>query len=128
MTQEVAVTIIGIEGVRPIRVLGREVEIQGDKVSVRLNQLYSEQEKYILLELEIPSKPAIQQQIIASVAVVYRHLGAQITGRLSQQIVATFTHFRQSVKAETQVMTAVMEQLAVIQNKRAVQLRDAGYL
>jgi Ca-activated chloride channel family protein len=128
VAQEVNVTIIGVEGVRPIRVVGREAEIQAQQVSVKLNQLYGGQEKYVLLELEIPPTQVNQKRVIVGVAVVYRNLGADSSERLSSIVSATFTDSPQRVEEETNtaVMTAAVEQLAVKKNELAVKLRDKG--
>ena len=52
--QDVLVRIECAQGTRPVRVLGREAEIVGRKVTVSVNQLYDAREQYILLELEAP--------------------------------------------------------------------------
>jgi Ca-activated chloride channel family protein len=54
VAQEVTVRITCGDGVRPIRVLGREADITGQTVTTYLNQVYGKQEKYVLLELETP--------------------------------------------------------------------------
>jgi len=130
VAQEVNVTLICTENVHPLRVLGREAKINGQTVSVQLNQLYSEQEKYILLELEILPMPKHQTQILAGVAIVYRNLKSHTSQRLSDKITATFTDSPQQVAQNTNaiVMTAVAEQLAVEKNKLALQLRDQGHI
>ena len=128
VAQEVTVTIIGVEGVRPIRVLGREAEIQEKHISVKLNQLYSQQEKYVLVELEVSPAKANQERQIAGVAVVYRNMETNTTERLSSIISATFTDSPRLVDEKTNatVMTGAIEQLAVEKNKLALQLRDEG--
>lgn len=128
VAQEVNVTIIGVEGVRPLRVLGRNAEIQDNQVSVKLNQLYGEQEKYVLIELEVPPTKLNEERMIAGVAVVYRNLGSDIRERLSSMISATFTDSQQLVEEKTNatVMTAAVEQLAVEKNELAVKRRDEG--
>ncbi len=130
VSQEVSVSIIGVDGVRPIRVLGREAEIQDLQVSVKLNQLYSKQEKYILVELEVPPTKVISERMLVGVAVVYRNLGSNVGERLSSMISATFTDSAQLVKTKTNttVMTAAVEQLAVEKNELAVKLRDEGHV
>ncbi|HDN26134.1 MAG TPA: VWA domain-containing protein [Thioploca sp.] len=127
-SQEVDVAIIGVDGVRPIRVLGREAQIQGEQVLVKLNQLYSQQEKYVLVELEVPPIKANQERMIAGVAVIYRNMDTDIMERFSSMITATFTESPQQVEENTNtvVMTAAAEQLAVETNKLAVELRDKG--
>ncbi|NJO16274.1 MAG: VWA domain-containing protein [Thioploca sp.] len=124
--QEVNVTIICMEGVRPLRVWGRDAQIQGTKVSVKLNQLYSEQEKYILLELEVAAFPVNPEVVLAGVAVVYRNMSTQLTERISCKIVASFTNSLKGHAANALVMSAVAEQLAAEKNNLAIQLRDQG--
>ena len=128
VAQEVNVTIIGVNGTRPLRVLGREVQIQDNQFLVKLNQLYSEQEKYVLVELEVPPAPVKQEPIIAGVAVVYRNMNNGKNERQSHKITATFTDSQQLVAEKTNatVMTAAIEQLAVEKNELAVTLRDEG--
>jgi Ca-activated chloride channel family protein len=128
VSQEVDVAIIGVDGVRPIRVLGREAQIQGEQILVKLNQLYSQQEKYVLVELEVPPIKASQERMIAGVAVIYRNMDTDIMERFSSMITATFTESPQQVEKNTNtvVMTAAAEQLAVEKNKLAVELRDKG--
>ena len=128
VSQEVTVTIIGVDGVYPLRVLGREAIIKKSQVSIKLNQLYSQQEKYVLLELEVPPTQVIQERMLAGVAVVYHNLGSNTGERLSSMISTTFTHSPQLVKEKTNiaVMTAAVEQLAIEKNELAVTLRDDG--
>lgn len=126
IAQEVNVTILCMEGVRPLRVLGREAQIQGTKVAVKLNQLYSEQEKYILLELEVAAFPVKPEVILAGVAVVYRNMSTHLIERLSCKIAADFTDSWRGHQANAMVMSAVAEQLAAEKNNLAIQLRDQG--
>ena len=56
--QEAQVRVECAEGIRPVRVLGREAEIDGQRVIVSLNQLYSDSEKYVIMEVEIPAGTA----------------------------------------------------------------------
>ncbi|MBI5445694.1 MAG: VWA domain-containing protein [Deltaproteobacteria bacterium] len=51
----VVVEIECARGVRPVRIIGREGRISGDRVEVHLNQLYGGQGKYVLVEVEVPA-------------------------------------------------------------------------
>lgn len=52
------------EGVRPVRVIGREGRMNGGRVEFTLNQLYGGQEKYALVEVEVPaSEPKAEREI-----------------------------------------------------------------
>ncbi len=128
VSQEVNVTIICGEGIRPLRVLGRDAKILAQQVFVKLNQLYSEQEKYILLELEVPAHKAGEELMIAGIAVVYRRMDNDKMERMSNMARASFTDSFEIVaeKTNVSVMTAVAEQLAVEKNELAVKLRDEG--
>ena len=55
VAQEIVVRIECARGIRPVRALGREADISGQRVTATLNQLYSEQEKYVLIEVEVPA-------------------------------------------------------------------------
>ncbi|MCK5198685.1 MAG: VWA domain-containing protein, partial [Spirochaetales bacterium] len=58
VAQDVEIEITCPEGVLPLRIMGREAEIIGNKVYTTINQLYSNQEKYLLVELTIPPNQA----------------------------------------------------------------------
>jgi Ca-activated chloride channel family protein len=131
VSQEVNVVVMGVDGVRPLRVLGREAKINGQQVLVKLNQLYSEQEKYVLVELEVPPiEDARLERMIAGVAVIYRNMDTDIMERFSSKVSIHVTDDVQCQEKNTDrtVMTAVAEQLAVEKNKLAVKLRDEGCL
>jgi Ca-activated chloride channel family protein len=128
VSQEVNVTIICGEAIRPIRVLNRDGKILPQQVFVKLNQLYSEQEKYVLLELEVPAHKVGEEHMIAGIAVVYRRMDNDKMERMSSMVRASFTDSLEVVAKNTDasVMAAVAEQLAVEKNELAVKLRDEG--
>jgi Ca-activated chloride channel family protein len=125
---DVNVTITCAEGIRPVRVLGREADIQGQQVQMTLNQLYSEHHKQVLLEIEVPPTKAEQERVVAVVSSRYRNMKTNHNDRLTAQVTATFTTSDNRVveKTDTAVMVAALEQLAQEQNERAVTLRDMG--
>ena len=55
VAKKVILDIHCIDGVRPIRIIGRDGRVRRDGVEVHLNQLYGGQEKYVLIEVEVPS-------------------------------------------------------------------------
>jgi len=125
---DVNVTITCAEGIRPVRVLGREANIQGQQVQMALNQLYSEHQKQVLLEIEVPPTKAEQERVLAVVSTRYHNMETNNNDRLTTQAAATFTNSQPAVeeKTNTAVMVAALEQLAQEQNERAVTLRDMG--
>ena len=128
VAQEVAITINISPEIRPVRVLGREAEINGRPVIVHLNQLYSEQEKYVILEVELPVTKAGQTRKIAQVDVSYANMETKTTDRLSSTVSVNFDSSEDVVQRKTNaaVMTECVLQIANEQNKLATALRDKG--
>ena len=65
VAQQIVVNIEFPEGVRVIRPIGREAECHGREVSFSLNQLYGGQEKFLLVEVEVP---AAKENVVRTVA------------------------------------------------------------
>ena len=53
--REVVLQIEFADGVRPLRIIGRDGRLGDRTVEIRLNQLYGGQEKYALVEVEVPA-------------------------------------------------------------------------
>jgi len=128
VAQEVLVTIECPPGVRPLRVLGRPAEIIGSTVLVTLNQLYAEQEKYVLVELEVESDDRGASRVVADVTVSYANMLTGQTDRLSEGVAVRFTDSPDLAQSSENpdVMVAVVEQIATERNMLAVALRDQG--
>lgn len=116
------------EGVRPVRVLGRDAWITGSRVTAKLSQLYAAQEKYVMLEIELPARSVGQSIDVASVTVDYLDLAS----RDRQQLVArrsvrtTYSTTDVSRESDARVMEDATLLVATEQNKLAVTLRDQG--
>jgi Ca-activated chloride channel family protein len=129
VAKEVEVRIECPRGVRPVRVLGRDAEIAGQTVFVRLGQVGSRQERYVLLEAEVSPRAAGPEFDVASVSVSLSGVrGGPARVSLSGRARLAFTD--SSVEAERSVhqgiMVAVVEQVANEATKRALDLRDRG--
>lgn len=116
------------DGVRAVRALGRGAEIAGSTVTASLAQVYANQEKVVLLEVEVPPGVAGGRLEIASVGVEYADLATGRTERLDGGVAAEFTDFADVVERRRNhaVRAAVVEQIAAVNNEMAVNLRDAG--
>jgi Ca-activated chloride channel family protein len=115
-------------GVRPLRVLGREsqAEIYANKVSARLNQIFSSHEIYLLVEAEV--SPDFNGSSVASTTVTFHDLSRKQHG---QQVVDTpVTLTRDKGLADRtrdrDVMVAAAEQKAALSQQEAIRLRDEG--
>lgn len=128
IAQEVNIEIRCINGVRPLRILGREGEVIGNKVRTRLNQLYSTQEKYLILEVEIPPSKAGQQKDIASVQVNYNNMLNKKQEQLSGLAIARFSQSKQEVteSINKKAYEDSVEQVANAASIKAIRLRDEG--
>jgi Ca-activated chloride channel family protein len=128
VAQEIVITIRCPNGVRPVRVLGRQAEIIGNTVVLHLNQLYSEHEKYLLLELEVPAGSAGERRALAAVTATYSNMSTRRTDELEGLAAARYSDRPEAVSSAEngEVMVAVVEQIATEQNELALALRDKG--
>lgn len=128
VAQEVVTEIYCMPHIRPLRVLGQDAEISGNKVTIRHNQLYSEAEKSILLEIEVSAQPAGTKLELARVSVRYANMQTKQIDKLDGTIGVNFTESAAVVKdkADKAVLISVVEQVAREKSEEATQLRDQG--
>jgi len=128
VAQDVDIFIECKIGFRPIRVLGRHAEIEGQKVRIKLNQLYGAQEKQIILEVVIEDKFNEGDASYADVTVDYRSMKQKTRMKLSDNASVRLTNSKQEAQntINKRVMRGVVEQIATERNEKAVALRDKG--
>ena len=128
VARDATLTIDCAPGTRPVRLLGRDGDIIGQQVVVRLNQLYAGEEKFALLEVEVAPGEVGGTQKIASVTAAYGNLLSRQTDALTG---AAFVRFVGSA-AEAEraidqtVMVRAVELIASEQSRLAVVLNDQG--
>lgn len=130
VAQEVHVRIACAEGIRPVRVLGRDADIAGRTVTASLNQIYGKQMKYILLEVEVPPGKAGQDRDVARVDVSYANVTTSRQDDMSRRVSVAFTDTPENVEAGSnpKVRGSVARQVGAERNKAAMELRDEGKL
>lgn len=128
VAQEVVIEIDVKSSIRPVRVLNMDAEINGQQVIIQMNQLYSRQEKYVMLEIEVPGSKAGQTREVAEVSVSYANMETRTTDRLSSLVSVKFSDSVAEVEEEanSDVMEHCVLQIANEQNKLATALRDKG--
>lgn len=128
IAQEINIEIQCADGIKPLRLLGREAEIIGSKVHTRLNQLYSEQEKYLVLEVEVPASQAGKKRNIATVNLTYSDIRSQKMMAFSHSASANFSKSKGDVIAgiNKDAYEDSVEQVANETSKEAIILRDKG--
>jgi Ca-activated chloride channel family protein len=124
--------IIQIEcksGFKPKRVLGRDAEISGSSITLKLNQLPADTERYVVVELEVPSSGfAFDASEVANVDVGYLNLDSGARAEAKASVTARFTEDAKEAEASVNkgVMSQVTEQIATENSEKAVELRDKG--
>ncbi len=128
VAQEITIKIKCAPGIRPVRLLGIEGEINGQEVVVQLNQLYSEQEKYALLEIDVTGSTIKQVKPVAEIEVTYANIETRTMDRLGSSISVYFDESEDVVEKQTnaKVMTECVLQIANERNVLAVAMRDQG--
>ncbi len=128
VAQEISITIKCAPGIRPVRVLGREAEISGQNVVTSMNQLYGGQEKYVLLEIEVPAGEADKTRNVATVNISYANMITKTTDKLQSSLAVRYTNSETAVaKAKNKkVIESAVIQIATKNNEEAMKLRDQG--
>lgn len=128
VARKVNVTIECPGGVKPLRIIGRDGRIRGQQVELGLNQLYGNQEKYILVELALPPGQEGRNMEIARVNVTYED---PVTNRLetaSARGVAGFSRDKGKVaeSANIGVQKDVQLNYGAIAQEQAIDFADGG--
>ncbi len=128
VAKDVEIRIECSEPVRPIRVLGRPAEVSGRTIIASLNRVLSGQERYVMIEMEVPAGKAEESISVASVTATYHDLEtssrSEIAGTASARFTASGAEVEKNVKKE--VMAEAVMQIGAEASVRAVLLRDEG--
>ncbi len=116
------------EGVRAVKVLNYPAEITGQQVSIELGQLVAQQERYFVIEVELPVGENGQQAPVASVAVEYMNMLTETTDKLSSAVQVRFTDSKEIAEKDVdkEILASCVIQIANEKNRQATDLRDAG--
>ncbi|CAK9077826.1 Uncharacterized protein sll0103 [Durusdinium trenchii] len=127
--RDVTITIECEAGFKPKRVLGRDADISGSRVTLNLAQLQADNERYVILELEAEgSYSADGLKDVARVDVGYIDLDSGSRGSVATDVQARFTDDAKEAEGSVNkgVMSQVTEQIATENSERAVELRNQG--
>ncbi len=128
VAQDVKIEIICGEGMRPVRLLGREGDISGRTASVEINNIYGEHEKYVILEVEVPAHEVDKVRELALARINYLDMLTDKPGKSGIAAQITFSESKEESDASVnkKMFADVVEQIAILNNKKALELRDAG--
>lgn len=126
--QDIEIIIRVRPGYRPIRMLGRHGDIDGQDVRVRLAQLTGGAERYLLIELDAEPGQAGRRDAIAEIDVDYMDLAAGRRQSEALAIEAARGESEQDIEASarTAILAKVIEQKGALASEEAVRLRDKG--
>jgi len=130
VAQEVDIQITIPAGIRPVRVLGNEADINGQQVVTRLAQIYSRQNKHIVIEVEIPATENGSKLQLANVSVDYTNMKTHQRDRLSGNTEVKFSMSAAEVEKSLngKVLADVVALVSSEQSKIATSFLDAGDL
>lgn len=130
VAQQVKIEIVCGEDMRPVRLLGREGSIKDRTVTMEIQNIYSEHEKYAILEVEIPAQKLDATRELALVRISYEDMNTheKTTGAGSVDIRFSDSKSKVESSLNKRVYADVVEQIAIEQNERALALRDAGQI
>ena len=118
------------KGVRPVKVLGTKADISGQDIYIPLAQLYSRQERYFIVEVEVDPGKVDEPRPLMSVAVEYQNMITETKDKLTSSVDVRFSDQIAQVKKDMNIEANAFcsIQLANDNNIRATALRDAGQI
>jgi len=128
VAQDVQIDIDFDPGITPVRAIGRDATITGNKARMSLSQLYAQQQKHVLFEVKVPPGAAGKKRALADVAVNYSNMISKQKATRRGAAAIEFSAARDVVAARQnkKVMEAAVEAIATDNNRKAVALRDQG--
>lgn len=128
VAQRVVIEIDFPAGVRPLRFVGREGAVRGQRAELALNQLYGGQEKFALVEVEVEPTAAGAEREIARATVSYEDALTQRHATLSASRRVRFSRDESVVvaSADHKVQAAYAENVLAAAKDEAIALADAG--
>jgi Ca-activated chloride channel family protein len=128
VAQDVKCTVTLPEGNRPVRALNMEVDINGQEVTFGWNQIYSNHERFVMLEVEVPAMDDGKSLELATAKLRYDNLDTKSVDNLSAKIDVKFSSSESQVKSaiNKSVMEDYVELIGNLNNKKAMELRDRG--
>ncbi len=130
VAREVRIVIECTGDVKPVRIIGRDGRIRGGQVELNLNQLYGGQEKFVLLEIDVPPTAAGKAREVVVARCEYENLLTRKRASASGRASVTFSRAEEDVQASVNVPVAKDIRLNIAGEVRdqAVREMDEGKL
>jgi Ca-activated chloride channel homolog len=126
--QTVAIDVEVGAGVKLVRALSRDGNLERDRANFKMNQVYAATEHYVLMELEFDAATTADERDLGRVHVSYTVPESGARETIDVPIRGRFSTSAEEVKAarDQTVTVAVVEQTARERAQEAVKLRDQG--
>ncbi|MBT4875619.1 MAG: hypothetical protein HON48_10470, partial [Desulfobacula sp.] len=128
VAKKVNVTITLPYNVQPVSIIGREGRIKGNKIELYMNQLYGGQEKYALVEVNIPKSTPGSRLMVARADVTYENPFNRKLETSSGTSYARFSNDPKKVAKSTNldVVREYQLNLNALAQEKAIRLSDKG--
>ena len=118
------------EGAKPIRLLGRDGEIRDNKITVNMNQVYANQEKHVLLELEPMAGSLDEEKLLANVDVRYTNAVTKQAQEYKMPVNISYTDSQEFVADSVQedvLVESIVQKIAMDQEKAAELIQEGKF-
>jgi len=128
VAKKVKVIITLEEDVTPVEIIGREGRINGNRITLSMNQLYGGQEKYALVEVKLPASTPGSNRKIARADVYYENPFTREQVQSSGVSHIKFSSNPATVAASTNIDVVREYQLNLnaLAQEKAIELSDKG--
>ena len=130
VASQVTIEVSFPTGVKPIRIIGRDGRIGANSVTVTLNQLYGGQQKYALIEVELPESDAGDVRKVADATCTYQDMIAHRRAQSSGHTSVRFSKRPEEVKKSVNVAVSrevLKNEIAVAQEAAISAADDRDY-
>ncbi|MBL6992525.1 MAG: hypothetical protein ISR66_01325, partial [Desulfobacula sp.] len=128
VAKKVKVIITLPDNVQPVSIIGREGRIRQNQIELSMNQLYGGQEKYALIEVNIPESTPGSKIMVARADVTYENPFSQKLETSSGTSYARFSNDPKKVADSTNINVVREYQLNLnaLAQEKAIELSDKG--
>jgi len=130
IAKNVMVSITCPEGVKPVSIINMDGKIQGNNITLGMNQVYGGQQKYALVEVEIPQSQATGTMQLANATVTYDNALTHEAENANAHADVTFSQKQQEVAQSLNkpVQNTYYINSAATAQDNAIELVDEGKL
>lgn len=127
--KEITIKVICADGVRPVKVIDYEANINQQEITIKYNQIYHQQQKFALIELEV-DEPRLLNGLISKTSIEFKD--STSNEKLTHQSPTLVKSSNQSEEvaksADQEIYARIFVIEAMERNRQAIQLANQGNL